>query len=346
MWIEGFRNHRVRLRRSVRGHGRLGALAWTALLALSTAPAAWAQATPLHVVTTVGMIGDLVTELTGPCARVDVLMGPGVDPHLYRATPSDVRALGNADLVLYVGLGLEGQLGEVLASFGRRTPTVAVGDVAIPAGRLLATSYGDGTDPHAWMDVSAWATTVPVLVEAITAAGPACTDVVLDRAPRLAAELAALDAWIAAAVATVPPSQRVLVTAHDAFEYYGRAYGLSVASIQGVSTDAEPSIADVRETARLVADAGVPALFVETTIHPRTVQAVLDAASALGAQVTLGGTLYSDAMGEPGTAEGTYVGMLYANTVHIVTALGGDVPPLPGELVDWARRYGVDTGTP
>lgn len=311
---------------------------------LSSTSGVHAQGAPLQIVATVGMVGDLATTLTGPCAQVDVLMGPGVDPHLYRATPSDVRALGNADLVLYVGLGLEGQLAEVLASFGRRTPTVAVGEEAIPAGVLLRTDDGDAVDPHAWMDVSTWALTVPVLVDAIEATGSACSDVVRSNAARTTTELTALHAWVAAAVATIPAGQRILVTAHDAFAYFGHAYGLEVVSIQGISTEAEPSIADIRETAQRIADAGVPAVFVESTLSPRTVTAVLEAASAIGHQATVGGTLFSDAMGDPGTAQGTYLGMIHANTVAIVAALGGTVPPLPQTLHAWAATYGVDVG--
>jgi manganese/zinc/iron transport system substrate-binding protein len=321
------------------------ALALVALIALA-AGAARANDAPVRVVATVGMIGDVAAELAAGCADVATLMGPGIDPHLYQATAGDVRDLGRADLILYAGLTLEGQLGEVLARFSERTPTLAVAEEAVGPAERIRTSSAYGVDPHVWMDASLWAGTVPVVADALADVAPACASGVRARAAETEAALLALDGWIEAAVATVPEDRRVLVTAHDAFAYYGRAYGVQVAGIQGVSTEAEPSIADIRATARTIADAGVPAVFIETTINPRTIQAVLDAAADLGHEATLGGSLYSDAMGEPGTPEGSYVGMLRANTVAIVTALGGAVPPLPEALRPWAERYGVPMDAP
>ena len=307
----------------------------------STASWASAQGSSARVVATVGMIGDVAGELAAGCAEVATLMGPGIDPHLYQATSGDVRDLGRADLILYAGLTLEGQLGEVLARFSERTPTLAVAEAAAGPAERIRTSSAYGVDPHVWMDASLWAGTVPVIADALAAVAPDCASGVRTRAAETETTLLALHAWVAEAVATIPEDRRVLVTAHDAFAYFGRAYGIQVAGIQGVSTEAEPSIADIRATARTIADAGVPAVFIETTINPRTIQAVLDAAADLGHEATLGGSLYSDAMGEPGTPEGSYVGMLRANTVAIVTALGGRVPPLPEALRPWAERYGV-----
>jgi len=296
---------------------------------------------PLRVVATVGMVGDTAATVGGACTDVVSLMGPGVDPHLYQATSGDVRELSRADLILYGGLTLEGQLGDVLERFGERTPTLAVSEAGVPEARRIRVSSAYGVDPHVWMDVSLWAGTLDPIVATLGDLAPTCAAGVRERAAAHAAELDALHDWIARAVATVPEANRVLVTAHDAFAYYGRAYGLQVVGIQGVSTDAEPSIADIRATAETIARTGVPAVFVETTINPRTIQAVLDATADMGATVELGGTLYSDAMGEPGTAEGTYIGMLRANTVAIVGALGGEAPPLPSALRGWADRYGV-----
>ncbi|MFO8075380.1 MAG: zinc ABC transporter substrate-binding protein, partial [Egibacteraceae bacterium] len=284
------------------------------------------QDEPLRVVATVGMVGDTAATIGGACTDVVSLMGPGVDPHLYQATSGDVRELSRADLILYGGLTLEGQLGDVLERFGERAPTLAVSEAGVPAERRIRVSSAYGVDPHVWMDVSLWAGTLDPIATALSELTPACDAAVRDRAAAHAAELNALHDWIERAVASVPEENRVLVTAHDAFAYYGRAYGLQVVGIQGVSTDAEPSIADIRDTAETIVRAGVPAIFVETTINPRTIQAVLDATDDLGASVEMGGTLYSDAMGEPGTAEGTYIGMLRANTVAIVRALGGEAP--------------------
>ncbi len=322
-----------------------------ALSALSLFGLAPAQAEPPHapvrVVATVGMVGDTAATVGGACTDVVSLMGPGVDPHLYQATSGDVRQLSRADLILYGGLTLEGQLGDVLERLGERTSTLAVSEAGVPTERRIRVSSAYGVDPHVWMDVSLWAGTLEPIATALAELAPGCAAGVRERATALATELHALHAWIEQAVATVPETNRVLVTAHDAFAYYGRAYGLDVVGIQGVSTDAEPSIADIRDTAETIARSGVPAVFIETTINPRTIQAVLDATADMGASVQLGGTLYSDAMGEPGTAEGTYIGMLRANTVAIVGALGGEVPPLPNALHAWADRHGIaDSAAP
>lgn len=343
---EGGRNQRSATRhpyvdRAVSGLTLVGlALFGLSLLGLALAQNGRVDA-PLNVVATVGMVGDTAATVGGACTDVASLMGPGVDPHLYQATSGDVRELSRADLILYGGLTLEGQLGDVLERFGQRTSTLAVSEAGVPAERRIRVSSAYGVDPHVWMDVSLWAGTLEPIATALAELAPDCADGVRERAATHEMALQALHGWIAEAVATVPEANRVLVTAHDAFAYYGRAYGLDVVGIQGVSTDAEPSIADIRGTAETIARTGVPAVFVETTINPRTIRAVLDATADMGATVELGGTLYSDAMGEPGTAEGTYIGMLRANTVAIVRALGGEVPPLPTALHDWADRYGI-----
>lgn len=318
------------------------ALAALALTATASAQGDAARADPVRVVATVGMIGDVAAEIAGPCADVVTMMGPGVDPHLYQATSGDVRDLGRADLILYGGLSLEGQLGEVLARFGERVPTLAVSEAGVPETDRIRTDDAYGVDPHVWMDVSAWAGIVGPVADALAAAAPACADDVRRRADAYRAQLDALHAWAVDAMATIPNGHRVLVTAHDAFAYFGRAYGLEVVGIQGVSTEAETSVADVRAAARTLAERDVPAVFLETTIAPRTVEAVLAAARDLGAEAELGGSLYADAMGEAGTADGTYIGMIRANVAAIAHALGGRTPPLPAALADWAERYGVD----
>lgn len=304
----------------------------------------WAAAQtvePLRIVATVGMLGEPAARIAGECAEVDWLMGSGVDPHLYQASARDVRTLQQAELILYAGLSLEGQLGEVLAGFSRRVPTVAVSEELAPPERLIRTDDQYGVDPHLWMDVGLWSLGVPVMAEAIAELRPDCAATVEANASAYLLELQALDEWVRQAIATLPQEQRILITAHDAFAYYGRAYGIEVAGIQGISTEAEAGVADIRETARLVAEREVPALFVESTINPRTVQAVVEAARSLGFEVALGPQLYSDAMGEAGTADGTYIGMIHRNTVNIVTSLGGEVPPLPEELETWARHWGI-----
>jgi manganese/zinc/iron transport system substrate-binding protein len=319
------------------------ALALAALAGLAAAPFAVAQEQPrpVEVLATVGMIADVAENVGGACVEVTQLMGPGVDPHLYQASAGDVRRFQEADLILYAGYALEGQLGDVLERFGERTPTIAVGPASIDPAALITTQDVYGIDPHLWMDPSLWARTAPTIAEAIGAIAPSCAATVRANAEAYVAQLEALHAWAGEALATIPAAQRILVTAHDAFEYYGRAYGLEVAGIQGISTESEAGVADIREMAALVAERRVPAVFVETTINPRTIQAVIDAAAERGHEVRIGAELYSDAMGEPGTAGGSYVGMIYQNTVAIARELGGAVPPLPEALRPWAERWGV-----
>jgi manganese/zinc/iron transport system substrate-binding protein len=307
---------------------------------LAVALPAMASAEP-KAVATVGMLADVAANVAGDCIAVETMMGPGTDPHLYKASAGDVRLLFSADAILYAGNNLEGQLGEVLGKLADRRPTKAVAEAAVPADRLLAFTGGHYPDPHVWMDVSQWALTAPVIAEMFGEMAPDCAGAMHERAGAYAAELAALDAWVRASVATIPAEQRILVTAHDAFAYYGRAYGIEVAGIQGISTESEAGIADIRQIVDIVVARNVPAVFIESTINPRTIQAVIDAAGGRGHPVALGPQLYSDAMGEEGTAAGTYIGMLHANTVAIVGALGGKPVALSGELVAWASKWSV-----
>jgi manganese/zinc/iron transport system substrate-binding protein len=269
-------------------------------------------------------------------------MGPGVDPHLYQASAGDVRLFQRADAILYAGYSLEGQLGEVLQRLGESRPTVAVAPASIDPGDLITVQDIYGIDPHLWMDVALWSQIGPTIATTLAEVAPDCAEAMHANAEDYRRQLAALHAWIGASVASIPDDQRVLVTAHDAFAYYGRAYGIDVRGIQGISTEAEAGIRDIRNVVDLVVELGVPAVFVETTINPRTIQAVIDAAADRGHEMRVGGALFSDAMGEPGTPEGTYIGMLYANTVQIVSALGGEPAPWPAELQPWAERFDVE----
>ena len=295
---------------------------------------------PVNVVATVGMIGDIAANVSGECAEVTTLMGPGVDPHLYKASAGDVRTLRGAELILYGGYTLEGQLGEVLERFGRTTPTVAVSEAAVPESELAQTS-AYGVDPHLWMDVGLWQDVTNVIAAELSILRPDC-EAILARAQAYERELAALDAWVQESLSTIPEGQRALVTAHDAFTYYGRAYGLDVIAIQGISTQSEAAIVDIREVADAILERGVPAIFVESSVNPRTIQAVRSAVQDRGQEVSIGGELFSDAFGEAGTWEGTYIGMLYKNTRTITEALGGTPQPLPTELSSWAEQWGLE----
>lgn len=321
--------------------GRLRRLAGGLVLSLVGLGAAAAAQGPLQVLATTGMIGDVARNVGGGCVEVTTLMGPGVDPHLYQASARDVRRFQAAEIILYSGYSLEGQLGDVLERFGERKPTVAVGPASIDTGALISTQDVYGVDPHLWMDVSLWARTVATVREAFAGLRPDCAEALAERARAYGEQLEALHAWVEEGVASIPETQRILVTAHDAFAYYGRAYGLEVAGIQGISTESEAGVADIRRMASVVAERGVPAVFIESTINPRTIEAVIDAARQRGQEVALGGELYSDAMGERGTAAGSYIGMIVSNTATIVRALGGTLPPLPEPLHAWAERWDV-----
>lgn len=297
-----------------------------------------------RAVATVGMIGDVARRVAGDCVRIDTLMGPGVDPHLYTAKASDVRELRAADLILYAGYSLEGQLGSVLERLGRKKPTTAVSPASIDPSQLISVQDLYGIDPHLWMDVSLWAQTAPTIAASLAEVAPECESAMRARAQTYTRELTALHEWIAASIASIPAKQRVLVTAHDAFAYYGRVYDIQVEAVQGISTGSEAGIRDIRRMIDLTVERQVPAVFVESTINPRTIEAVIDGAADRGHELHLGGELYSDAMGDAGTPAGTYIGMLRANTRTIVQALGGEVAPWPAELADWAQRWGLQDG--
>ena len=308
---------------------------------LSLAPLGATAQEPVSVVATVGMIGDIAQILGGDCIAVDTMMGPGIDPHLYQATAQDVQTLNGADLILYSGYGLEGQLGDVFARYAERVPTLAVSEAGIARDDLITTDDAYGVDPHLWMDVSLWARIVPVMAAQLSESAPDCAADIAANAQAYEAQLAALNDWTRQTIASIPQTQRILVTAHDAFAYYGRAYDIEVAGIQGISTQSEAAIADIRQTADLIVEREVPAIFVESTINPRTIQAVIEAANQAGQPVEIGGELFSDAMGDPATAGGNYIGMIHANTAAIATALGGTPAPLPPALADWAAQWSI-----
>ena len=295
-----------------------------------------------NVVTTIGMLADAARALAGDCVKVTALMGPGVDPHLYRARAGDLDHLAEADLILFGGLGLEGKMGDVLDRVSQRTPTVAVLE-AVPADRRIDVVGGAGhADPHMWMDVAIWRQAISALREPLSEVVPACAEAIEASAQAYDVQLEALDQWVAASVSTVPRGQRALVTAHDAFAYFGAAYEVDVVGIQGVSTESEASVADIQETVEFMVNRRIPALFIESSINPRNVEAVRAASAARGWTLAEGGQLFSDAMGDDGTWQGTYIGMIRSNVLTIVTALGGEAAPWPEPLAPWAQRWELE----
>ncbi len=290
----------------------------------TTAPNAQAQSIsqrPIRVTATTGMVADLVQAVGGERVAVTALMGAGVDPHLYRASESDVRALENADMIFFSGLHLEAGLANVLERMSTTRTVIAVTD-NIPREQLLsAPNFQNAYDPHVWFDVLMWSTCIDVVRDALTKADPTSAELYRTNAAAYQSQLAALDEEIRATVAKVPESQRVLITAHDAFSYFGRAYGFEVRGLQGISTESEAGTADVQQLVTFIVERKIPAVFIESSVPKRNIEAVQAAAADRGWPVEIGGQLYSDAPGSPGTPAGTYPGMVRANVNTLVTAL-------------------------
>lgn len=279
----------------------------------------------VNVVATTGMIGDVIENVGGERVSVITLMGPGVDPHLYAASEGDVTRLREADIVFYNGLHLEAQMANVLDRMGESgSRTVAVAD-AISQDSLLAPPEFEGFyDPHVWFDVSMWMQTVEVVRDALSELDPESSDIYEQNADVYLAQLQELHDYVLQQAARVPEQQRVLVTAHDAFNYFGQAYGFEVRGLQGISTASEASTADVQDLARFIAEREIPAVFIESSVPQRNIEAVQAAVRAQGAEVRIGGELFSDAMGSADSPEGTYVGMVRHNIDTIVSALLGE----------------------
>lgn len=298
-----------------------------ALLSLALAATVHAAPPPKKVVATTGMIADVARNVAGDRAQVTALMGEGVDPHLYKATPGDMRLLADADLVLYNGLHLEGRLGDVLVRMARRTPTVQVTD-SIPEDLLHEPPEFDGHyDPHVWFDVRLWKFTATRIGAALGEIDPEGRVQYHAAAEAYARSLDELHAWAQERFRTIPEDRRLLVTAHDAFGYLGSAYGLKVMAIQGISTDSEASIKDINHLVDTVVAQKVPAVFVETSVPRKTIEALVEGARARGHRLVIGGELFSDALGKEGTPEGTYIGMVRHNVATIVEALAGSEKP-------------------
>lgn len=296
---------------------RRSLLASLALLPLMARPVRAAAPT---VIATTGMIADAARRLTG--GDVASLLGPGMDPHAHRPTSSDILALSRADLILWHGLNLEAQFTDVLAELAQKKTVVALGE-ALPRELLLSDpAYPDQPDPHVWMDPAIWQQVVAEAGRALSAAGHD----IADRGEAFAAEIAALGTYSAEVLATVPEEARVLVTAHDAFGYFGRAYGWQVEGIQGISTESEAGLVRIGELVDLLVERRIKAVFVESSVTDRSVRALIEGAAAQGHEVTIGGELFSDAMGPDGSYEGSWIGMIDHNVTTIARALGGTAP--------------------
>jgi manganese/zinc/iron transport system substrate-binding protein len=278
---------------------------------------------PVRAVATTGMVADVVKNVGGEFVEVAGLMGPGVDPHLYKASEGTVIKLAEADVIFYSGLHLEAQMAKVFDRMQGRIRTVAVTGGIDRSSLLSPPEFEGNYDPHVWFDVSLWMETVEPVRDALVELDPAHAGAYRSNASAYLSQLAGLDAYVRSQASRVPAQQRVLITAHDAFNYFGRAYGFEVRGLQGISTATEASTADVQSLVSFIVDRRIPALFVESSVPQRTIEAVQAAVRARGFEVEIGGQLFSDAMGDPGTPEGTYIGMVRYNIDTIVSALLG-----------------------
>ncbi len=278
----------------------------------------------ITVVATTAIVADLIRSIAGDRAEVSSLMGTGVDPHLYKASAGDVDRLASADMIFYNGLHLEGKITDVLAEMKKNGLfTVAVAEEIDKSLLLSPKEYEGYYDPHVWFDISLWRKAAQAVTKALCEYDSHNTLVYKNNSKSYIKKLDALQEYVQKKIALLPPEKRVLITAHDAFNYFGKGYGFEVIGLQGISTDSEASVSDIKNLSELIAHRKIPAVFVETSISPRYMKALVASVKAKGFEVDLGGTLFSDSMGPSGTDEGTYLGMFRKNVDTIVKSLGG-----------------------
>lgn len=309
---------RMSRRHLLGGAGAMGLMAMTA-------PRAFASER-LTVVATTGMIADAARVVGGDLVEVKGLMGAGVDPHSYRQTRSDIVAMTQADVVLWHGLYLEAQMESFFADIARNKPVVPVADSLPQTALLEHEDYEGRFDPHVWMDPTLWSQVVDRVRDTLTDARPEAAEAFAANAGAFKAELSDLDIYSKKVLSKLTPQQRVLVTAHDAFGYFGEAYGFEVTGIQGISTQSEAGLNRISDLVDMLVDRDIRAVFVETSVSDRNMRALIEGAAARGHDVRIGGALFSDAMGAEGTYEGTYLGMIDHNVTTLARALGADAP--------------------
>jgi len=274
-----------------------------------------------NIVATTGMIADLVRNIGKDSVQITALMGPGVDPHLYKATQGDLGRLQAADVIFYNGLHLEGKMGEVFEKLEQIKTVVPVAE-AVDSSKLLQDPVYQGNfDPHIWFDVALWASTMDRIVETLSKVDPESKAFYEANAAAYRQELQELHNWVAAEIQQIPAEKRTLITAHDAFNYFGEAYGIEVRGLQGISTLSEFGLKDRVDLVNFIVERGIKAVFVETSVSEKNIESIVEGTRQRGHDLVIGGNLYSDAMGEAGTPEGTYVGMVRANVRTIVEGL-------------------------
>ncbi len=293
----------------------------------SDRPMTFSGSHPIEVVTTTGMVADIVRVVASDQANVTQLCGSGVDPHLYKPSRDDNRKIMKADMIFYSGLHLEGRMGDSLNAVKDFQPVIAVTESIDPAMLVTPAESPDHPDPHVWNDVSAWSQCVSVVADALAEFDPPGAESYHANAKTYQSKLAELHQYGIDAISTIPEQRRILITSHDAFHYFGRAYGLEVMGIQGLSTQSEAGIQRINELVDLLVEKKIAAVFVETSVSPKNMEALIEGAKSRGHDVRIGGELFSDAMGSEGTYEGSYYGMLDHNLTIVAKALGGNVDP-------------------
>ncbi|WP_255312443.1 metal ABC transporter solute-binding protein, Zn/Mn family [Kiloniella majae] len=278
------------------------------------------------IVTTIAQIADVVSHIVGDKMEVDSLMGEGVDPHTYRMNRYDVAALTKADIVLYNGLYLEAQMEDALERMATKKPVVPLAETINKSLLLTSQDYEDKNDPHVWMDVRKWMAVTSQALDVIKKFDPANADFYDKNAAEYLIKLEQLNGYVETVLSSVPENERVVISAHDAFNYFGKAYDFEVVGIQGLSTASEAGLKKIEKLVDLIVTRKIRAVFVESSVADRNVKALIEGAKARGHNITIGGTLFSDAMGPAGTYEGTYIGMLDHNATVISRALGGEAP--------------------
>ena len=276
----------------------------------------------LQVVTTTTMITDLVKNIGGDKIDIQGLMGAGVDPHLYKASEGDVSKFFNADVIVYNGLHLEGKLEDVFEKMRQQNKQTIAASDALDTATLIGSEYfASNYDPHIWFSITNWEIITQYITDKLSELDAENAATYKLNGANYLKTLASLKTAISAQVNSLPIEKRILVTAHDAFNYFGKEFQFNVVGLQGLSTATEAGVQDVRRLASFIEEKNVKAIFVESSVPKRTVEALQEAVRAKGKEVLIGGTLYSDALGSKGTAEATYVGMYKHNVKIIVSSL-------------------------
>jgi len=294
---------------------------WGSFLCLACSDTSDRSSSKVNIVATTGMVADLARNIGQDSVTVEALMGPGVDPHLYKATQGDLVRLRNADIIFYNGLRLEGKMGEVFDKLQQVKTVVPIAEGISTNTLMQDPTYEGAPDPHIWFDVELWSLTIDTVVETLVEFDPESADYYRENAKAYKARLQELDAFVSEQIQRIPEDKRILITAHDAFNYFGRAYDIEVRGLQGISTLSEFGLRDRVDLVNFITEKEIKSVFVETSVSEKNIESIVEGCRQRGHEVKIGGNLYSDAMGPAGTPEGTYIGMVRANVKTIVEGL-------------------------